>query len=136
MQIGMGAQEAGTFNSVPISSAPPAFRRALCVSCTCPHVVTLVPPTGKLTDDVAEFVHSWQEQGPNQPPGPTTSSLPRPPCLQQSLGTMQVGTLGRSPPWLLTSTLVTGLSWFPLSLLTPFSPSPFLGLSWGSTWGW
>ncbi|XP_037696228.1 otogelin isoform X3 [Choloepus didactylus] len=49
----------------------------------------LVTSYGKLTDDVAEFVHSWQEQAPNQPPGPTTSSLPRPPCLQQSLGTMQ-----------------------------------------------
>ncbi|XP_070282762.1 otogelin [Myotis yumanensis] len=49
----------------------------------------LVTSYGKLTDDVAEFVHSWQEQAPNQPPGPTTSSLPRPPCLQQSLGAMQ-----------------------------------------------
>uniref|UniRef100_A0A8C6FPV5 Otogelin n=1 Tax=Moschus moschiferus TaxID=68415 RepID=A0A8C6FPV5_MOSMO len=49
----------------------------------------LVTSYGKLTDDVAEFVHSWQEQAPNQPPGPTTSSLPRPPCLQQSPGTMQ-----------------------------------------------
>ncbi|EQB79130.1 otogelin, partial [Camelus ferus] len=50
----------------------------------------LVTRYGKLMEDVAEFVHSWQEQAPNQPPGPTTSSLPRPPCLQQSLGTMQV----------------------------------------------
>uniref|UniRef100_A0A4W2E995 Otogelin n=1 Tax=Bos indicus x Bos taurus TaxID=30522 RepID=A0A4W2E995_BOBOX len=49
----------------------------------------LVTSYGKLTDDVAEFVHSWQEQAPNQPPGPTTSSLPRPPCLQQTPGTMQ-----------------------------------------------
>uniref|UniRef100_A0A4X1TCT4 Otogelin n=1 Tax=Sus scrofa TaxID=9823 RepID=A0A4X1TCT4_PIG len=49
----------------------------------------LVTSYGKLTDDVAEFVHSWQEQDPNQPPGPTTSTLPRPPCLQQSPGTMQ-----------------------------------------------
>ncbi|XP_077722228.1 otogelin [Canis aureus] len=49
----------------------------------------LVTSYGKLTDDVAEFVHSWQEQAPNQPPRPTTSSLPRPPCLQQSAGTMQ-----------------------------------------------
>ncbi|XP_012580647.1 PREDICTED: otogelin [Condylura cristata] len=49
----------------------------------------LVTSYGKLTDDVAEFVHSWQEQAPNQPLGPTTSSLPRPPCLQQSPGTMQ-----------------------------------------------
>uniref|UniRef100_A0A8D1AUF0 Otogelin n=1 Tax=Sus scrofa TaxID=9823 RepID=A0A8D1AUF0_PIG len=49
----------------------------------------LVTSYGKLTDDVAEFVHSWQEQAPNQPPGPTTSTLPRPPCLQQSPGTMQ-----------------------------------------------
>ncbi|XP_052508940.1 otogelin [Budorcas taxicolor] len=49
----------------------------------------LVTSYGKLTDDVAEFVHSWQEQAPNQPPGPTISSLPRPPCLQQSPGTMQ-----------------------------------------------
>ncbi|XP_017528163.3 otogelin isoform X1 [Manis javanica] len=49
----------------------------------------LVTSYGKLTEDVAEFVHSWQEQAPNQPPGPTTSSLPRPPCLQQSLGAMQ-----------------------------------------------
>ncbi|KAM9768691.1 otogelin isoform 7-T7 [Dama dama] len=49
----------------------------------------LVTSYGKLTDDVAEFVHSWQGQAPNQPPGPTTSSLPRPPCLQQSPGTMQ-----------------------------------------------
>ncbi|KAB0371236.1 hypothetical protein FD755_017645 [Muntiacus reevesi] len=49
----------------------------------------LVTSYGKLTDDVVEFVHSWQEQAPNQPPGPTTSSLPRPPCLQQSPGTMQ-----------------------------------------------
>eukprot|EP00071_Canis_lupus_P030061 XP_022263618.1 otogelin isoform X6 [Canis lupus familiaris] len=49
----------------------------------------LVTSYGKLTDDVAEFVHSWQEQAPNQPLRPTTSSLPRPPCLQQSAGTMQ-----------------------------------------------
>ncbi|XP_066109952.1 otogelin [Saccopteryx bilineata] len=49
----------------------------------------LVTSYGKLTDDVAEFVHSWQELAPNQPPGPTASSLPRPPCLQQSLGSMQ-----------------------------------------------
>ncbi|XP_023442452.2 otogelin [Dasypus novemcinctus] len=49
----------------------------------------LVTSYGKLTDDVAEFVHSWQEQIPNQPPGPVTSSPPRPPCLQQSPGTMQ-----------------------------------------------
>ncbi|XP_069325765.1 otogelin [Eulemur rufifrons] len=49
----------------------------------------LVTSYGKLTDDVAEFVHSWQEQAPNQPPGPTTPSLPRPPCLQQSPVTMQ-----------------------------------------------
>lgn len=62
-----------------------------------PPMVTLAPHTGKLTEDVAEFVHSWQEQAPNQPPGPTTSSLPRPPCLQQSLGAMQVRTLGRMP---------------------------------------
>uniref|UniRef100_A0A8W4FF44 Otogelin n=1 Tax=Sus scrofa TaxID=9823 RepID=A0A8W4FF44_PIG len=62
----------------------------------------LVTSYGKLTDDVAEFVHSWQEQAPNQPPGPTTSTLPRPPCLQQSPGTMQVWILGRPPPptWL------------------------------------
>ncbi|ELW70757.1 Otogelin [Tupaia chinensis] len=49
----------------------------------------LVTSYGKLTDDVAEFVHSWQESAPNQLPRPTTSSLPRPPCLQQSLGAMQ-----------------------------------------------
>ncbi|XP_074192196.1 otogelin isoform X1 [Rhinolophus sinicus] len=49
----------------------------------------LVTSYGKLTDDVAEFVHSWQELAPNQPPGPTTFSLPRPPCLQQRLGAMQ-----------------------------------------------
>ncbi|XP_003781570.1 otogelin [Otolemur garnettii] len=49
----------------------------------------LVTSYGKLTDDVAEFVHSWQEQAPNQTPGPITSSLPRPPCLQQSSGSMQ-----------------------------------------------
>ncbi|KAF5918888.1 hypothetical protein HPG69_005929, partial [Diceros bicornis minor] len=49
----------------------------------------LVTSYGKLTDDVAEFVHSWEAQAPNQPPGPTTSSPPRPPCLQQSPGTMQ-----------------------------------------------
>ncbi|XP_032977452.1 otogelin isoform X1 [Rhinolophus ferrumequinum] len=49
----------------------------------------LVTSYGKLTDDVAEFVHSWQELAPNQPPGPTTFSLPRAPCLQQRLGTMQ-----------------------------------------------
>lgn len=94
MQLGRGAQEAGFPNSLPTSGH--------LLGCTClpsdpsvhlpPPVVMLVLPTGKLTDDVAEFVHSWQEQAPNQPPGPTTSSLPRPPCLQQSLGTMQVGT--------------------------------------------
>ncbi|VTJ52564.1 Hypothetical predicted protein [Marmota monax] len=49
----------------------------------------LMTSYGKLTDDVAEFVHSWQELLPNHPPGPTTSSLPRPPCLQQNPGTMQ-----------------------------------------------
>ncbi|XP_042638720.1 otogelin [Orycteropus afer afer] len=49
----------------------------------------LVTSYGKLTDDVAEFVHSWQEPAPDQPLGPTTSSPPRPPCLQQSLGAMQ-----------------------------------------------
>ncbi|KAM5224318.1 otogelin isoform 2-T2 [Hipposideros larvatus] len=54
----------------------------------------LLTSYGKLTDDVAEFVHSWQELAPNQPPGPITSSLPLPPCLQQSLGTMQ-GVYGR-----------------------------------------
>ncbi|XP_032751926.1 otogelin [Rattus rattus] len=49
----------------------------------------LVTSYGKLTDDVGEFVHSWQEQVPNSPPGPVTSSLPRPPCLQQSPASMQ-----------------------------------------------
>ncbi|XP_075403820.1 otogelin [Tenrec ecaudatus] len=49
----------------------------------------LVTSYGKLTDDVTEFVHSWQEPAPNQPPGPSTSSPPRPPCLQQSPGAMQ-----------------------------------------------
>ncbi|EHB10913.1 Otogelin [Heterocephalus glaber] len=49
----------------------------------------LVTSYGKLTEDMAEFVHSWQEQAPNHPPGTTTASLPRPPCLQQSPGTMQ-----------------------------------------------
>nr|XP_025704328.1 otogelin [Callorhinus ursinus] len=49
----------------------------------------LVTSYGKLTDDVVEFGQSWQEQAPNQSPGPTTPSLPRPPCLQQSPGTMQ-----------------------------------------------
>ncbi|XP_010613449.1 otogelin [Fukomys damarensis] len=49
----------------------------------------LVTSYGKLTDDVAEFVHSWQEEVPNEPPGTTTASLPLPPCLQQSPGTMK-----------------------------------------------
>ncbi|XP_036060023.1 LOW QUALITY PROTEIN: otogelin [Onychomys torridus] len=49
----------------------------------------LVTSYGKLTDDVGEFVLSWQEQAPNSPPGPATSSLPRPPCLQQSPASMQ-----------------------------------------------
>uniref|UniRef100_A0A8C6RKH3 Otogelin n=1 Tax=Nannospalax galili TaxID=1026970 RepID=A0A8C6RKH3_NANGA len=49
----------------------------------------LVTSYGKPTDDVAEFVHSWQEQVPNHPPGPVASSLPRPPCLQQSPASMQ-----------------------------------------------
>lgn len=101
MQTGMGAQEAGFFNSLPTSQHP--FCSAFLVlepsvpPAPALPVVTLVLPAGKLTDDVAEFVHSWQERAPNQPPGPTTSSLPRPPCLQQSLGAMQVSILGRSP---------------------------------------
>lgn len=93
MQTGMGAQEAGFLNSSP---TPGHLLGSTCLppdpsapAPTCGHAGS---PTGKLTDDVAEFVHSWQEQAPNQPPGPTTSSLPRPPCLQQSLGAMQVGT--------------------------------------------
>ncbi|GAB1292113.1 Otogelin [Apodemus speciosus] len=49
----------------------------------------LVTSYGKLTDDVGEFVHSWQEQVPNSPPGPVTASLPRPPCLQQTPASMQ-----------------------------------------------
>ncbi|XP_004621722.2 otogelin [Sorex araneus] len=49
----------------------------------------LVTSYGKLTDDVAEFVHSWQEQPLRQPAGPMSSAPPRPPCLQQSPGTMQ-----------------------------------------------
>lgn len=62
-------------------------------------------PPGKLTDDVAEFVHSWQEQAPRQPPGPASSSPARPPCLQQSPGAMQVRpphTLPTRPPPSLT----------------------------------
>ncbi|XP_005366808.1 otogelin [Microtus ochrogaster] len=49
----------------------------------------LVTSYGKLTDDVGEFVHSWQEQAPSSPSGPVTSSFPRPPCLQQSPASMQ-----------------------------------------------
>ncbi|EDM07267.1 otogelin (predicted) [Rattus norvegicus] len=49
----------------------------------------LVTSYGKLTDDIGEFVHSWQEQVPNSPPVPVMSSLPRPPCLQQSPASMQ-----------------------------------------------
>ncbi|XP_052048983.1 otogelin [Apodemus sylvaticus] len=49
----------------------------------------LVTSYGKLTDDIGEFVYSWQEQIPNSPPGPGTASLPRPPCLQQSPASMQ-----------------------------------------------
>ncbi|XP_004635011.2 otogelin [Octodon degus] len=49
----------------------------------------LVTSYGKLTDDVAEFVHSWQEQALHPPPGTAAASLPRPPCLQQSPGSMQ-----------------------------------------------
>ncbi|CAH7458855.1 Otog [Phodopus roborovskii] len=49
----------------------------------------LMTSYGKLSDDVGEFVHSWQEQAPNSPPGAGTPSLPRPPCLQQSPASMQ-----------------------------------------------
>ncbi|KAM6158513.1 otogelin [Rhynchocyon petersi] len=49
----------------------------------------LVTSYGKLTDDVTEFIHSWQEPAPNQPLGPMTSTPPRPPCLQQTPGAMQ-----------------------------------------------
>lgn len=55
-------------------------------------------PVGKLTDDVGEFVHSWQEQAPSSPSGPVTSSMPRPPCLQQSPASMQVCVLGKTYP--------------------------------------
>ncbi|XP_013003485.2 otogelin [Cavia porcellus] len=49
----------------------------------------LVTRHGKLTDDVTEFMHSWQEQALNHPPGTMAASPPRPPCLQQSSGSMQ-----------------------------------------------
>lgn len=62
-------------------------------------VLSAVSP-GKLTDDVAEFVHSWQDQAPNQPAGPAATSLPRPPCLQQSPGAMQVRTPQEEAPTL------------------------------------
>ncbi|VFV28346.1 low quality protein: otogelin-like [Lynx pardinus] len=65
------------------------WTRGLCGNNNADPQDDLVTSYGKLTDDVAEFVHSWQEQAPNQPPRPTTASLPRPPCLQQSPGTMQ-----------------------------------------------
>uniref|UniRef100_A0A452VGL5 Otogelin n=1 Tax=Ursus maritimus TaxID=29073 RepID=A0A452VGL5_URSMA len=65
------------------------WTRGLCGNNNADPQDDLVTSSGKLTDDVAEFVHSWQEQAPNQPPRPTTSSLSRPPCLQQSPGTMQ-----------------------------------------------
>ncbi|XP_012412723.1 otogelin [Trichechus manatus latirostris] len=78
-------------SAVYIKMSPefPGWTHGLCGNNNADPQDDLVTSYGKLTDDVAEFVHSWQEQAPNQPPGPTTSSLPRPPCLQQSPGVMQ-----------------------------------------------
>ncbi|XP_074131877.1 otogelin [Sminthopsis crassicaudata] len=44
---------------------------------------------GKLTEDVAEFVNSWQEDPPDETPGPNVSFPSRPPCFHQSPTTMQ-----------------------------------------------
>ncbi|XP_040844365.1 otogelin [Ochotona curzoniae] len=65
------------------------WTRGLCGNNNADPQDDLVTSYGKLTDDVAEFVHSWQDQAPNQPAGPAATSLPRPPCLQQSPGAMQ-----------------------------------------------
>ncbi|XP_036620997.1 otogelin [Trichosurus vulpecula] len=44
---------------------------------------------GKLTEDVAEFVNSWQEDPPDETPGPNVSFPSRPPCFHQSTTAMQ-----------------------------------------------
>uniref|UniRef100_A0A5F8H7H0 Otogelin n=1 Tax=Monodelphis domestica TaxID=13616 RepID=A0A5F8H7H0_MONDO len=44
---------------------------------------------GKLTEDVAEFVNSWQEDPPDETPGPNVSFPSRPPCFHQSPAAMQ-----------------------------------------------
>ncbi|XP_072477507.1 otogelin [Notamacropus eugenii] len=44
---------------------------------------------GKLTEDVAEFVNSWQEDPPDETPGPNVSFPSRPPCFHQSPTAMQ-----------------------------------------------
>ncbi|NXX78993.1 OTOG protein, partial [Urocolius indicus] len=44
---------------------------------------------GKLTDDVTEFVESWQENSPQGTPNWDKSLLDEPPCLKQSHGSLQ-----------------------------------------------
>lgn len=51
----------------------------VCVSCL-----------GKLTDDVTEFVESWQENPPQGTPNWDNSFLSEPPCLTQSHESLQV----------------------------------------------
>uniref|UniRef100_A0A8C2YUV7 Otogelin n=1 Tax=Chinchilla lanigera TaxID=34839 RepID=A0A8C2YUV7_CHILA len=65
------------------------WTRGLCGNNNADPQDDLVTSYGKLTDDVTEFVHSWQEQALNHPSGALAASLPRPPCLQQSPGSMQ-----------------------------------------------
>ena len=45
---------------------------------------------GKLTDDVTEFVESWQENPPQGTPNWDKSLLNEPPCLTQSHESLQV----------------------------------------------
>ncbi|OXB80498.1 UNVERIFIED_CONTAM: hypothetical protein H355_016288 [Colinus virginianus] len=49
---------------------------------------------GKLTDDITEFVESWQENPPQGKPAWDNSFLNEPPCLTQSHETLQEEQLG------------------------------------------
>lgn len=62
----------------------------LCCPSYCVTVCVCLPHLGKVTDDVTEFVESWQENPPQGAPSWDKSLLNDPPCLTQSRESLQV----------------------------------------------
>lgn len=66
------------------------FRCFLSIAALSNHSIDCVSCLGKLTDDITEFVESWQENPPQGQPTWDNSFLNEPPCLTQSHESLQV----------------------------------------------